>query len=713
MHTWQSRFRTRAIRTQSVLCSALIFLLFGGAPFTREATAQAVNIVSVNSMGTYGDDESQLPSISADGRFVAFASNAGNLDVLDTNGLRDIFRHDRLTGATQLASLSTTGEVGVFLSSAPSISADGRRVAFESAAFNLVPMDMNGAIDAYVHDFGNGVTIRVSVDSAGNEVFGNNFNVVISGNGRHVTFDSSSTGLTPFDMNNFQDVFVHDIQTGITSMISGRQANDGQGGNERSGNSSISRSGRYVAFESRASNLILNDRNNQQDIFVRDRDPDGNNVLDEGNAITFRVSVTTSGEASNGLSADAHISLNGQFVTFASAATNLVPDDTNNQVDVFVHDLFTGETTRASVGQNSLTVGSLEVESNNFSGFPVISEDGRYVAFESLGDNLVAGDTNPFGDILVRDRMMGTTYRASRSQQCTPGNQRSRFPSITGSGDLIAFDSFSDNFVPGDANLRGDIFVYDQNFQSAVTVTLVQPDVGSEDGGELVQIHGTNFTNIADTTVTFNGVAATIIEVNPTLMLLQTPSGDGFAQVVVTNSNGCRIFDRRYAFIDPFFSTRFGHINENSGPRTDVLFVNGRAGNKRREVVAGLGEPITVDLSAPPSLTSARYVLYAWFQAPNRTTRSPLPLGLGDMVLPTPLNPGMMPPPAVIWNTLGRNNQLGTPTFPSGNAPTNILTLSNGSSRAATVTFQGLIQDLGSRISQAASVTNAVILEIQ
>jgi len=281
--------------------------------------------VSVDSAGVEGNGQSSGPSISANGRFVAFYSEASNLVPEGGNGTYDVFVHDRKKGLTTRVSVDSAGAEGSGSSSWPSISANGRYVAFNSYASNLVPEDGNGTYDVFVHDRKKGRTTRVSVDSAGVEGNGLSYLPSISANGRYVAFISEASNLVPEDGNGMTDVFVHDRKKGRTTRVSVDSA--GAEGNGFSQNPSISSNGRFVAFNSNASNLVPEDGNGMTDVFVHDRKK----------GRTMRVSVDSAGAEGNGFSQNPSISSNGRFVAFDSKASNLVPGDGNGR-DVFVHD---------------------------------------------------------------------------------------------------------------------------------------------------------------------------------------------------------------------------------------------------------------------------------------------------------------------------------------------------------------------------------------
>jgi Tol biopolymer transport system component len=418
------------------VCGALLAIV---VPAAFPAGAKTTR-VSVSSRGAQANGKSRAQSISADGRFVAFDSFAGNLVGGDTNGSEDVFVHDRRTGKTTRVSVSSKGAEANLNSDTPSISANGRFVAFVSFASNLVGADTNGSHDIFVHNRRTGKTRRVSVTSSGAQARGLSFGPSISANGRFVAFASFASDLVPGDTNGL-DVFVHDRRTGKTRRVS--VSSSGAQARENSSDPSISADGRFVAFESSASNLVRADTNEHEDLFVRD--------LRTGK--TRRVSVSSSGAQAHGNSFDPSISASGRFVAFASLARNLVSGDTNHDPDIFVRDRRRGKTRLVSVS-------SAHRQGNDRSRFdPSISADGRFVAFESLASNLVSGDTNHDQDIFVRDRRMGKTTRISVSASGAQADGDSLGPSISAGGRLVAFESFAGNLVSGDTNQRADVFV--------------------------------------------------------------------------------------------------------------------------------------------------------------------------------------------------------------------------------------------------------------
>jgi hypothetical protein len=353
---------------------------------------------------------------------------------------------------TQRVSVSTGGAQANGGSDDPTISANGRYAAFDSAATNLVTGDTNAVNDVFVFDRQTGQTTRVSVASGANGAQGNGASrsPSISSDGRYVAFESDATNLAGTDNNGKTDIFVRDTCAGVsgcTQTTTRVTPGTGTQGAGDSKNPSISGDGRYVAFESSATNLVSGDTNKASDIFVYDRQT----------GVISRISVASgaAGAQGNGGSTDPAISADGKSVAFVSAAGNLVTGDTNGTNDVFVRDLTANTTSRVS-----LTASNGQSTGSSFE--PSISSDGRYVAFRSNGSDLVTGDTNGTQDIFVRDRGVGgtgaTTVRVSVNGT-TQANGTSFEPAISGNGQYVAFRSNATNLVPGDTNGNQDIFV--------------------------------------------------------------------------------------------------------------------------------------------------------------------------------------------------------------------------------------------------------------
>jgi Tol biopolymer transport system component len=352
--------------------------------FVRDLQTSETTRVSVSSSGAEANGDSFAPAVSSDGRFVAFASSASNLVDGDTNDANDVFVRDRQTNTTTRVSVGFDGSQANGGSDQPSLSGDGRLVAFTSAATNIVAGDLNGVRDAFVYDRQAGTAVNISVDSTGVQADLDSFTPMLSANGQFVAYTSFADNLIQGDLNEGSDVFVRDLQANTTERVSEYTGHyEGEGDSLRP---SISADGRYVAFDSDDWNLVWGDTNDDFDVFVNDR----------ATTVTTRVSIDDSGTQSSGASYRPSISGDGRYVAFYSEASNLVPGDTNGATDVFVHDQRSGATKRISVG-------STGAEGNGDSVRPALSSNGRLAVFESDATNLVPGDTNGFTDVFLND----------------------------------------------------------------------------------------------------------------------------------------------------------------------------------------------------------------------------------------------------------------------------------------------------------------------
>ncbi len=396
--------------------------------------------VNLNRFGTQSNGGSWAPAMSADGRYVAVQSWASDLVAGDTDGHYDVFVRDRLLGVNYMTSVTWDGRLPNDVSYQPAISADGLSVAFYSRATNLVPGDTNGVEDIFVSDWAEGVIERVSVSTTGEQGNGDSEYPVVSGDGRYVAFRSEATNLIPGG-NPYMGVYLRDRLAGTTECVS--VSSTGALATQNSSGASISNDGRYVAFTSWGGKLVAGDTNNTVDVFLRDRQA----------GTTERISISSAGVQGNASSSGPRpaITPDGRFIAFGSNATNLVADDTNGFPDVFVRDRLLGTTERVSVS-------SAGVQGNNKSGADsyelAISDDGRYVEFCSLASNLVPGDTDNQWDTFVRDRWAATTERVSIGQT----GQQPYLPAgyyglgLSADGMLRLFDSHSHNLVPNDTS---------------------------------------------------------------------------------------------------------------------------------------------------------------------------------------------------------------------------------------------------------------------
>jgi Tol biopolymer transport system component len=393
-------------------------------------------------------------------------------------------------------SVTTEGNLGDERSSIPFppvasvVTPNGRFVAFESMADDLVPEDTSRShefAEIFVRDMRKRTTERVNVSSgegqanrgvqAGDDfyrVFPNSALGGISDSGRFVVFASTSSNLVPGDTNRAWDVFVRDLRAGTTSRIS--VSSTGRQGSEDSFLPVISADGSFVAFASGASNLVPRDRNRRADIFVHEL----------AGRTTTRVSLGSGGqearyppglrELGTGSNSPA-ISADGSVVAFSSDARNLVPDDTNDLTDVFVKDLSSGETSRVNVSSDGAEAQPVEIQEIQYGGSSSvgISGDGTVVMFATMAPNLVPGDTNKLSDTFVHDLKTGRTERVSVSSsgrqatgclddQCL-AEEGSAGGSISFDGRLVAFTA-GGSLAPGDRDDEGgtnhDVFIHDR-----------------------------------------------------------------------------------------------------------------------------------------------------------------------------------------------------------------------------------------------------------
>jgi Tol biopolymer transport system component len=359
--------------------------------YVRDRLAGTTRLVSTSSTGRPGNSFSLDPSISANGRYVAFDSSSTNFGPNSNPNVYNVYRKDLLTGQLIRVSVGVAGQVPDGNSQFASISADGTKVAFDSAADNLVRGDTNGTGDVFVRDLTTGVTRLVSIGMGGHPANGLSYAPTVSADGRFVVWPSFASNLVAGDTNHLEDAFMRDLASGVTRRVSVSTTNaqgNGASGGEGGGKTPIAVSayGRFVAFESHASNLAPNDSNGVEDVFVRD-------VVA---GITKRVSLTSDGHQGNGDSFSPDISADGRFVTYTSGAENLVADDSNGNLDIFVRDRSNGATTRVSVGPGGRQANDTSID-------PAISADGQHVTWTSDAYDLVDDDTNGATDVFARD----------------------------------------------------------------------------------------------------------------------------------------------------------------------------------------------------------------------------------------------------------------------------------------------------------------------
>ncbi len=428
-------------------------------PVARATQAEAypvTELISVSSAEDGADRDSFSPSISADGRYVAFASRAVDLVAGDDNNSEDVFVRDRAAGTTIRVSVSSDGTPGNDDSYRPVISPDGRFVAFQSDATNLTAGDANGATDVFVHDIQTGRTSRVSVASGGLQANGASGGASISAGGRIVVFSSDADNLVPGDLNRERDIFLHDRETGQTRRL------DPPGDGAAAWDAAVSADGRYVAFAAQgdwktaSADAAAEERDEEAAATVS---PDGPWLLPDQVYVfdrqlgTFEcASVSDAGDEGNADSFAPDISDDGQRVAFASNASNLVPDDGNGLADVFVRDRIEGRTLRVSVGD-----GGVEADAESLR--PAISGDGTAVAFRSRAVNLTGRRDNGRCHVFIHDLSTGRTRCVSVSSAGDQGDGNSDWPALSADGRFVVFESAAANLTLCDRNRREDVFL--------------------------------------------------------------------------------------------------------------------------------------------------------------------------------------------------------------------------------------------------------------
>ncbi|MBV8878419.1 MAG: PD40 domain-containing protein [Planctomycetaceae bacterium] len=415
----------------------------------RDINDQTVRIavtarVSLNSAGVPANLECIDPAVSADGRFLAFVSLATNLSPVPTNGVKQVYVRDLVLGVTEMVSVNNNGDAGTADSRRPTLSADGSLVAFQSDAPNLVPADFNGKRDVFLRKRNEGKTVRVSEADGGGDADDESLRPMISGNGQFVVFSSLATNLTSASTGG-QQIFRRDLTLDITELVSVSTTGGEAGGD--SDEPSISFDGSRVAFRSNADDLTLDPHTTGSlEVYVRDL----------SGATTVRISFALAlGTEPDGDSLTPAISGDGTRVAFVSRATNLVVSDINGPVqDIYVRDVAGGAILLASRHSSG-------PQGSKGSDRPVLSHDGRFLAFVSDAPNLVDDDINQLSDVFWRDLASGRTIRLSSSTGNAGGNLASGdqdFPALTGDGSVAYFGSDSTNLIGQDINGIRDIY---------------------------------------------------------------------------------------------------------------------------------------------------------------------------------------------------------------------------------------------------------------
>jgi hypothetical protein len=431
---------------------AALTLVAGGA----QAASGSLDLVSRASgaPGAKGNGAANVTGISGDGRFVAFGSYSTNLSPDDGDANWDVFVRDLQAGTTTLASRASgaDGAKSNGISRSGPLSADGRFVAFFSSATNLSPDDGDTAFDVYVRDLQTHTTTLVSRASGagGAKNNGDAYPTAISSDGRFVAFDSRATNLSPDDGDAIFDSYVRDLQTGTTTLVSRASGAGGAKGNDTSFAYALSADGRFVVLYSQATNLSPDDGDATTNVYVRDLQTLTTTLVDRASG--------ANGAKGNDDAYPAGIWGDGRFVAFSSYATNLSPDDGDATGDVFVRDLQAGTTTLVSRAS-----GASGTKGNGDSYADSVSADGRFIALESGASNLSPADGDTAYDAYVRDLQTGTTTLVSRAAGMSgaKGNGESFAAYLSGDGRFVAFGSTATNLSPDDSDGLTDVYVRD------------------------------------------------------------------------------------------------------------------------------------------------------------------------------------------------------------------------------------------------------------
>jgi Tol biopolymer transport system component len=403
------------------------------------ARSQFNDLVSADASGVAGNDQSFKPSISGDGRYVAFESEAANLVPGDINLLRDVFVKDTQTGTILMASTTSGGQLADGLSKSAYLARNGVWVVFSSNAENLDPApDPNFLYDIYLRNLATGAVIHVTPPATGSLTFPDNdcHHPSVTDGGRFVAFESAATNLIANDTNNRADVFVRDTVTNITYLASA--SSPGVPANGLSLEPMISGSGRYLVYQSGATDLVPGITLPEFHIYL----------FDSGIGTTTLLSQS-GGTPGNGVSSSPRISRSGDYAVFTSNASNLVPNDTNGESDIFVYDVANQTLSRESLatGGNQLSDVSL---------FGSISDDGRFVTFSSAAPELPGG-SNSAHQIYLRDRQLNVTILLSRSPAAQLGDSTSHGAVISATTLDVVYSTSATNLLDSDTNGHQDV----------------------------------------------------------------------------------------------------------------------------------------------------------------------------------------------------------------------------------------------------------------
>lgn len=469
---------TRSLRMKS---GAYFVVLFLWCCFPTAVLSQidGISRESLDSAGVEADQASSHCVVSENGALIAFRSRATNLVERDTNNVADVFYRDTDKNTTiRIENNSGTqgnGESGVLGSSGKPIgmSSDGNHVTFASAAtnFDLSMTDTNQSVDIFLYNASDNTLTRRSLAFSVLEGSGDCFSPSVSDDASIIPFSSEASDFVSFDNNSVSDALFRDAngaggsgETKLASLASGESS-----GNGESLEPVVSRDAKFIAFSSAATDLVTDDTNLFQDIFV----------FDVVAATVSRITVSGAGVEANGASSQPSISEDGRYVAFRSEATNLVENDTNGVADIFIHDRTLGSTKIVSLGRKG-------GPANGESFYPTVSDDGRFVSFLSKAKNLVQGDLNEVTDAFVRDISLAANFRLNLSSSGVESKLEVLDASISPDGKFACFSSADSTLVADDVNSVSDVFL-------VKLAGIVTPDTPIADPPE-VSVEGNSVT---------------------------------------------------------------------------------------------------------------------------------------------------------------------------------------------------------------------------
>ncbi len=423
----------------------------------------SVEVMSLNSAGENLNNESRKGVMSFDGELVVFSTRASNVTPFDTNVKLDIVIRDRSNNSTDILS----GHTPMSNNSSgdqTALSRDGRYVVFDSSASNLVSNDTNGKKDIFVRDTKNNTIEMVSISTAGTQGNYDAKDPSMSADGNHIVFESFANNLTTGDSNGKYDIFLHNRQANTTTLISKKQ--DGTQSNDHSFDARISADGKFVVFKSSEALDNTHDLNTKSDVYMYNM---------QSGEIKL-ISLASDGSSGNGDSFSPAVSNNGRYVAFASSATNFSSTTvTANRVNIFLRDTQAEITTKVNDAS--------EADANCVA--PSISEDGKFIAFQSTATNLVnTADTNGVNDVFLYSRIDRTLKRITNAPDGSLTNNHSYLSygsSISKDGRFVTFRSGASNLVANDTNGKYDAFIYDNKSEEIIRVSLSDSDEQGND----------------------------------------------------------------------------------------------------------------------------------------------------------------------------------------------------------------------------------------